>query len=302
MYGPRSSQPAVCCAAAGRGWTVRGAYGRHPVRIPGVETQAVDLTDAGQTRAWLRRRPPRWIVHTAAATQVDWCEHHPDQARRVNVEASRTLAACARELGARLLYVSTDAVFDGERGGYREDDAPRPLSVYARSKHEGELAVQEILPEALVVRTNLYGWNVQDKQSLAEWIFSSLAAGGEVPGFADVIFSPLLSVDAAELLLDVIDRDAAGVFHAGSADAVSKFAFARMLARTCGLDPARVREASIDAAALAAPRPRRSWLDSGKLVATVGRPLPSIQCGLSRFEELRQSGFAHHLKTWKVSP
>jgi dTDP-4-dehydrorhamnose reductase len=135
---------------------------------------------------------PAWIVHCAAATNVDWCESHPVECMRVNAEAAGALARAARSIGARLVYISTDSVFDGVSGGYRETDPVSPVNHYARSKASGESAVLDEIPDALVLRTNIYGWNLQSKHSLAEWALARLEGGEVVPGFRDVSFSPLL--------------------------------------------------------------------------------------------------------------
>ena len=149
----------------------------------GDRTEIVfDLGDPMALRNLVTDLRPEWIVHCPAATDVAWCETHPEDAERINAEASGTLASAAAAAGSRLLYVSTDAVFDGSRGPYAESDGTAPCNVYGRTKRKGEDLVQRALPSSLIVRTNLYGWNVQPKQSLAEWVLDRLEAGEKLGG------------------------------------------------------------------------------------------------------------------------
>nr|HNI57602.1 sugar nucleotide-binding protein [Elusimicrobiota bacterium] len=119
------------------GREVAGVYGVHPVTLAGVKTGPLDLLDNAAVDAALKALRPTWVVNTAAATNVDWCEDHPVDARRLNGEAPGLLADAARRGGARFIQISTDAVFDGQRGLKDESHAPAPINVYGRTKWEG---------------------------------------------------------------------------------------------------------------------------------------------------------------------
>jgi dTDP-4-dehydrorhamnose reductase len=110
-----------------------------------------------------------------AATDIEACERDPALAHRLNTEMAQGVARAAAETGARLLHLSTDAVFDGADGSYREDQLPAPLNVYGKTKLAGEAAVSEAHPGALVVRTNFFGWNAKPKVNLAEWFLDRFA-------------------------------------------------------------------------------------------------------------------------------
>jgi dTDP-4-dehydrorhamnose reductase len=206
------------------------------------------------------------------------------------------LARAAARVDAQVAYVSTDSVFDGERGGYTEDDAPAPLNAYARSKLMGEVRVREALPTALLLRTNLYGWNAQPKQSLAEWVLARLEAGAPFPGFGDLVFAPLLANDLAAMILEMLERGMSGTWHLAAADACSKADIARALAEEFGHDPALVVPARSRDAGLFAPRPLNTSLDASRAAAALGRPMPTIREGLNRFRALREGGYVNLLK------
>src|SRR5206468_3889008 len=106
-----------------------------------------------------------------------------------------------------------DSVFDGRRGKYSETDQPAPLNVYARSKWQAEQKVAERYPAAVIARVNIYGWNAQEKLSLAEWFLRRFAEAEYVPGFTDVIFCPILVNDLASVLLQMLERGLNGLYH-----------------------------------------------------------------------------------------
>src|ERR1700678_2032423 len=215
----------VISLAQTQGREVVGLYHRHPVRMDGVRCLPADLTDQAETRRIFQELGPSSVVHCAAATEVDWCEQHPEEAHRVNVMVPAVIAEMSAASDARLLYISTDSVFDGERGSYVETDTPGPVNVYAKTKLSGEREVLRQNPGAAIARVNLYGWNAQNKLSLAEWILNRLTLGKLVPGFSDVVFCPVLANDLAEVLLALLDENLAGLYHVVGSEAVSKYEF-----------------------------------------------------------------------------
>lgn len=276
---------------------VTALYHRHAIDVTGIRCRGVALIDCEAVNHAVEETRPDWIVHCAALTDVDYCEDHPDEAWAVNMEATLQLASAARETGAGMVYISTDAVFDGTRGNYGEEDAPNPLNVYARTKLAGEEAVRGALDRHLIIRTNIYGWNAQNKRSLAEWVLHRLETGATVPGFTDVAFNPLLVNDLADILMAMIASGLTGVFHVAAADVCSKYEFALKIAKTFGLPAELVEPGCVTNAALRARRPAKATLCSDRVVAALGRRMPTIEAGLSRFKTLRDLGLVVQLKT-----
>lgn len=286
--------------AAGRHETVAVTH-THPVRLEGIVVLQTDLSTARGAEAAVRKARPEWVIHCAAATNLDACEADPALAFRLNRDMAGAVAAAARGMGARLMHISTDAVFDGEIGGYNEEAAPRPINVYGRSKLAGEEAVREAHPQAAIVRTNLYGWNAQAKVSLAEWFLSNLAAGRRCLGFTDVFFTPLLVNDLARVLLDMLEAELQGVFHVAGEECLSKHAFGQRVARVFGLEESLIDPGRVEQANLAAPRPKRLCLNSGRIEQALGIRLPSADAGLLRFRQLREQGFVQRLKAFSLT-
>jgi dTDP-4-dehydrorhamnose reductase len=188
-------------------------------------------------------------------------------------------------------------VFDGARGNYSESDTPAPVNVYARTKLQGEKEVLRQIPAAAIARVNLYGWNAQNKNSLAEWILKQLTDGKIVPGFSDVSFCPMLANDLAEILLAMLDRKLSGLYHVVGSEAITKYEFARRVASAFSFDPEQVVAARMVDANLKAPRPRNTSLNTEKISTALIHSMPSVDAGLRKFVELRESGFADRIKS-----
>ncbi|KAA1250342.1 dTDP-4-dehydrorhamnose reductase [Mycobacterium simiae] len=224
-----------------------------------------DITDAAAAGRIVERGDI--VINCAAYTDVDGAEGDQGRAYAVNATAPENLArACAR-VGAQLIHVSTDYVFDGDFGGvephpYEPADKTAPQGVYARSKLAGEAAVLAALPEAVVVRTAWVYTGGTGKDFVA--VMRRLAAGdGPIDVVDDQTGSPTYVADLAAALLEVADKDPAGVrglLHAANQGAVSRFGQARAVFEECGADPQRVRPVSTAQFPRPAPRPSYSAL------------------------------------------
>jgi dTDP-4-dehydrorhamnose reductase len=274
----------------------------HRVELPGVQAFQADLADPGAAEEILRRVRPDWVVHCAAATDVDACEVDPATAFRLNREMAGLVAEAAAQVDARLAHISTDAVFDGTTGGYGEDDPPNPVNVYGRSKLEGEAAAREACPEALIVRTNIFGWNALDKKSLAEWFLSHLETPRRCPGFVDVSVTPILVSDLGRIIFRMLEAGLRGVYHVVGADCVSKFEFGVRIAQTFGLDAGMIDPVEVESVRLRAPRARRLCLRGAKIDRDLATRLPSLGDGLARFKAEREAGRPARLRAMAGAP
>lgn len=264
----------------------------------GVELLRVDLTDMDRAARFLGYYCPELIVHCAAMTDADACELDPKVARLVNSYVPEGLARIAQETEIRFVHVSTDAVYDGSLPGRRrETEQTRPGSVYARTKLEGEGRVLAAYPEALVVRTTMFGWTLPTapRPKFAEEILGALTSRRQIKLWSDAFFSPLFVNDLAETLLDLADLDVSGVLNVGARRPVSKAEFGHLLASTFGLDNAYIREASVDDAGLTAARPKNVGLDVRGLTSTLGTP-PLVSMGLSRLYDEAFDGTARKIR------
>ena len=226
---------------------------------------------------------PDLIIHTAAMTSVDECERNPGQADRVNVQGTRNVLRALKGGRCSLVHISTDSVFDGEKGHYREEDKTNPVHVYGKTKLAAEQEVAEYRPDALIIRTCIYGWNLVPKPSLAEWVVRSLQEGKSISGFADLFFSPIPTVLLSRLLLTLARENLYGILHVTGGEGCSKFDFARRCALEFDLDPQKILPVASASAKQTVRRPADVTLAVDKAARLLGRPLPSIEDGLRAF-------------------
>ena len=284
---------------ASRGFNVAALYHSNHVSIPGCDSRSCDLRNRKQTLQCLDNLRPDIIIHSAAITDVEQCEADRKLAEQLHVTTTSDLANWAQHHGSYFVYIGTDSVFDGIRGQYREEDTPGPINYYARTKLAGEEVVRDRLLQGLIVRTNFYGWNCQDKLSLGEWILRGLIRRERLTMFTDVKFSPLLVNDLAQIILELIENQASGTFHIAARDHCSKYLFALWLGKIFGLKTDTLIPISVDEFHFKARRPKNTSLAVEKVSQFLGRSMPSVEEGLLSFKALLTNGFVTTLKGGK---
>jgi dTDP-4-dehydrorhamnose reductase len=288
----------LALAACDQGYTVTGVVHDHRLKGTPFEVCVCDLAHPAGISKLIEEADPDVIVHCAAVANLEAAEAAPQLAQRLNAEIPGQLARTAATHGIRFVHISTDAVFDGARGGYSEEDTPNPLSVYGRSKLAGEQAVAAADPDALITRVNFYGWSLSGQRSLAEWFLNSLSKRQAVNGFIDVYFCSLLVNDLAALLLKMISRGVSGIYHVVNRDCISKYAFGVALARQFGLDESLISPVSVHNSGLVAQRSPNLTLRTGKLTSLLGDVLPDQTECLQRFYQLYQQGFPARIRAY----
>jgi dTDP-4-dehydrorhamnose reductase len=188
------------------------------------ELVKADLLEAGTCSRLFDQVQPEAVIHTAAMADVDACESDPQAARQLNAEFPGYLAQLCAERSIHMVHISTDAVFDGTKDGdYFEEDEPNPLSIYARTKLEGEQAVLAANPHAIVARVNFFGWSLSGSRSLSEFFFNHLSAGKKCNGFIDVWFCSMYVGDLADILVRILERRLSGLYHTVGSEALTKY-------------------------------------------------------------------------------
>ena len=203
----------------------------------------LDVTDADDAHGLCEKIMPHAVVNLAAISDIDRCEHEQRHARSVNVlGASNVAEACARQ-GARLVFLSSAAVFDGLKHGYREDDPPNPLSVYGETKFEAEQAIKAMLPSAKIVRPALvlgFGRVHGTNALLNKWV-DSWRHGKSVTVPTEEYRNPIDAETLARIVLCLAEHpNANGVFHAGSLDSASRYEIAQKVAEVLGYSPSLI--------------------------------------------------------------
>lgn len=243
-------------ALQAKDWNVLAAYHRTGQDL-GVTTVRMDVTEHDRVRALLKEFRPDVVLHAASLTQVDLCERERDLARQVNVEATRALAEACREVGAFLVYFSTDFVFDGERGGYAPTDQPNPINYYGLTKLQGE----GFCKEGLVARTSVVYSPHPHSFNFARWVVTELRAGKPLRIVTDQIASPSLSSNVAAAALELAARRLPGIQHLAGTEAISRYDFALRIAKEFHLDRSLIAPILTKELQQLARRPRDSSFD-----------------------------------------
>lgn len=269
---------------------VSGCYLTHPIVLDGIQALKLDITSADTLERALYKIRPNVIVHTAGLTNVEECEANPVFAQRLNVEAVRHVAKIADALRARLIHISTDHLYDGTKPWKAETEIPDPLNTYAKTKWKAEEVVLEECPDALIIRTNFFGWGTPVRVSFSDWILRALAQGKELTMFSDVYFTPIVINDLIDVMTELLGRGATGIFHVGGSERLTKYDFALQIAEV--FDHARdaIRAISVQNFPFRAKRPRDMSLSSGKAEQYLGIEMPAVKEGVHRLKKLEMEG------------
>lgn len=262
----------LSAACAARGMEVTGAG-------IGGEALRLDLSDYEQSRDTVAKLRPDLVFLCSAMTYVDGCEKDPMLARRINAMGPSAVAEGCRGTGAKLVYLSTEYVFDGIAGPYGEEDPVNPLSVYGRTKLEGETACLA-LPGALSARTTVvYSYNPATKNFIMQLI-ENCRAGRKMIVPRDQVSNPTYGPDLAAALLDLAAQGASGVYNVTGPDRVDRYAFALRACELLGFDRSLMDPRLTSELNQPAPRPLQAGMKIGKVVKALGRNMMSVDEGL----------------------
>ena len=284
LYGSKLAQMAVC-----KHYEVYSAHSQHQA-LYGTPIK-LDITDKENVESAFRKTKPEVVVHAASVTDVDKCELNKDLAWKVNVEGTNNIASATKTSNAFLLYISTDYVFNGEKGYYLETDTPSPINYYGLTKLKAEENVKNIANEYCIARPSvIYGANpASGKTNFALWLLNKLKNGEPVRIVTDQWNSPTLNTSFAEMTLEIIERKLTGIYHLSGATRISRFDFAKQLAKTYSLDQSLVTPITSAEFPQPAKRPRDSSLDTAKAQQKLRNKPLQINQALERMKtELNQ--------------
>lgn len=258
----------------------------------GVDVEEMDITDRTACETVISQEKPDAVIHCAAYTAVDAAEDNLELCRKINAEGTRNIARVCKAMDIKMMYISTDYVFNG--GGQRPwepDDHREPLNVYGLTKYEGEIAVEQNIQKYFIVRIAwVFGVNGKN------FIKTMLRLGkekGAVSVVNDQIGSPTYTYDLARLLVDMIQTDKYGRYHATNEGLCSWYEFACEIFRQAGMDEVKVTPVDSDGFPAKAKRPSNSRMSKEKLTENGFERLPSWQDALGRYlKVLKENGMA----------
>ncbi len=247
---------------------------------------SLDLTNQEKLQRIFFQIKPDLVIHCAGWTDVDKCEKNPELAYYANVTATKHLAQiCGKD--TKLVYISTDQVY-GVADDHSESNIDlQPLNIYGKTKLQGEYTVQDHSTAHIIIRTNIFGWNVKPgKTGSAEWMYHSLKKKQTIILYNDYIFSPVYTKYLGEVITQLEQMNFCGVVNAGSPDPCSKYAFGMVLSEVFGFDKSLIIKGSVTEHVFEAARPDNLTLNTQKLV-DLGITVPDYKISIKRFHKNR---------------
>ena len=221
----------------GLGHDVVGTFLSHAPPDDGNSWRRVDLSNAAGLEQVFRLARPEVVAHLAAMADVGTAEREPERATAVNVAAASSIARLCQLHGARLVFVSTEYVFDGRRGYYKEDDPPNPVTHYGRTKWEAEQAAANLASNWSILRTSIvYGWPHPGKRNFVPWLIERLRSGQPYHAPTDVYRTPVYVEHLVDGIVRLVEGDHQGIHHVAGKDWVSMYDFALAIADAFRLD------------------------------------------------------------------
>ncbi len=268
------------------------------VNMNNVKTYDFDMLDYENLKKILCTERPDIILHTAAAVNVDKCETDIEYAENLNVILTKYLCEIASQIKAKIVYISTDAVYSGEDTKlYSENMQVNPINVYGRTKLCGEhLVLQDT--DNLVLRTNIYGYNLQNKYSFGEWIINALANGETLNMFTDIDFSPILVNDLTEIIDMSISKKLNGIYNVCATGCITKYEFGCYLQNVFGYKKGVINQALSIEHNFVAKRSLHMGMDNSKIRMLLNCNIKTPIQSIDYFYELYQKNYQKKIKAF----
>ncbi len=265
------------CQIAKPKWEVYGTYFSHDVEIPGINILKVNLTDFTELKRIFNDISPDAVIHTAAQSQPNFCQTHPEASQAINVTASCNLAGLCADASIPCVFTSTDLVFNGLNAPYKETDPVSPVNLYGEQKVMAEIGMLERYPQTAVCRMPLmFGSSTPTAHSFMQPFIQTLKAGKELNLFIDEFRTPVSAATAAQGILLALEK-VNGHIHLGGKERISRYDFGQLLVEVFQLPATGLKACRQKDVKMAAPRPSDVSLDSAKAFALGYQPLPLRQ-------------------------
>lgn len=240
----------------------------------------LDLLNIQEISTTLQKFQPDVIIHLAALTDVEKCELEPKLAYSINTKATEKIAKEAERIGCFLIYLSTDYVFDGKNGMYKENDPTNPINQYGKTKLNGEKAVEECKSPWAIMRTSTPFGNHSTKKTFPIWIIENLQKNKTISILEDQFTSPTYVPNLTEMILDIMSHNLVGFFHLSGSTRISRYEFAKMIVEKLNLDTSLLKPVKMNEMLWKARRPLDSSLNISKANLILNKKPLSIENSL----------------------
>lgn len=269
---------------------------KRKINLTGVQILFLNLESLDSLSRQIETLQPEIVIHTAGLTSVEKCQFDPLLAKQLNVQLALNVAKVCALFKITFVHISTDHLYSGDTAFADESLVVRPVNMYGNTKAEAEIGVLEQNPDALIVRTNFFGWGTKYRQSFSDFIICNLRENRELELFDDVFYTPILVEVLAEAIHDLITLKAMGIFNIVCGQRISKCNFGVMLAKVFDLDPALIKPMQLSKKSFLVKRPLDMSLNNKKAVNFLGRDLGTIEDYLFRLRHLEKNGMAMELR------
>lgn len=274
------------CQVAAKEWEVYGTYCSHPLEITGINLLPVDLRNFQELKGAFQDIQPDAVIHTAAQSQPNFCQTHPQESREINVTASWNIAGLCADAAIPCAFTSSDLVFDGQNAPYQESDPVCPINIYGEQKVMAELGMLDRHPQTAVCRMPLmFGDAGTVAKSFLQPMLQNLREGKEIRLFVDQYRNPISGTTAASGLLLALEKDYRGILHLGGRERVSRYEFFQILLEVIPLPGAKLVPCRQQDMKMPAPRPLDVCMDISQAIALGYNPRSLRE----QIEELRLS-------------
>jgi len=275
---------------------VSGTYNNRPVDINNCKIYKLDKTNKEKTLKMLKKVNPDIVIDCTALHNVDFCEKNEEESKKVNVEATKFLAKTCKEINARMLFISTDYVYDGTDQSYTEESKPNPLNIYGKHKLDAEKEIIKAGTNYAIARTSLvFGWNPNELKGLKSssgktmnfviWALGKLRDGENLKIVTDQYSTPTLTDNLAEFLLALANSDINGVLHTVGNECVNRYDFTLKIADIFNIDKVLITPVTSEMFNQVAKRPMRCCLDVNKAQRLLNVKPLSIEESLLKMKE-----------------
>ena len=235
--------------------------------VIGVSREDFDIKDTVKVGDFIKKVNPKIIIHAASAGNVDYCEKNPEEAYRVNVKGTQNIIDGAKKVNAKVIFLSSNAIYDGNNPPYDEKSKHNPIDVYGKTKVEGEqLIIKSNLNYCILRLITMYGWpQPGGRTNPVTWVIDNLKKGQKINVVNDIYNNHLWAGQAAEVIWEVIKKNIEGIYNIAGGDCISRYDLARKVAKVFELDSSLINPVSSDFFKSIAKRPKNTCFNTEKM-------------------------------------
>ena len=258
---------------------------KRKIQLPEVKVIHFNKDFESSFTQFISTLKPDLIFNCAALTNVDFCEANPLMASEINTVLPKKLALISKTIEAKFVHISTDHLFDGQKKLYSEDDQVGPLNQYAKTKAAAEKEVLSIDENALIVRTNFYGWGLSYRKSFSDFILEGLRNNSDLQLFKDVYYSPIYIGELVRLIHLALEKNCVGIYNIVGSEIISKYDFGVAIAEVFDLSNKSISSSLIERKKELVLRPKNMALSNEKLLKKLNQPILTLKEQLISLKE-----------------